>query len=148
MADLVTVTNVKTDLSVCLDIIGFQDYLKRLRLVDDSIILSLNSTVTTCSNPKDEESNISNCKRLHEQLKQAYESRDQIIHACLNLAEGKVSQFKEANEGAAGDANSIKEFKRNQTRLRMMQKELTVEQIIQDRSMKALQERCRRYVSF
>lgn len=141
-------SNIKFDQSICLDIIGFQDYLKRLRLVDDSIILKLNTTVTTSSDQKEEESNIANCKGLHNQLRAAYESRDKVIHSCLTAAESDVLQLKEAKDKDGSDLNLIKDLKRNQTRLRMIQKELSVEQIIQDRSLKALHERCRRYLSF
>lgn len=132
----------------CQDIIGLQEHLKRLRSVDDSIILNLNTTVLTTSFQKDIEQNIKNCKALHEQLNQAYESRNKIINICLADADAKVAQLIEAKQQNYSDLTVQKELKRQQTKQRMIRKEVTVEEIIQDRSLKALQERCRRYVSF
>lgn len=144
---MANIASEKFDSATCQDIIGFQDYLRRLRTVDDTIILNLNTTVVTSLPDKDEQ-NTKSCNSLHDQLKKAYESRDKVIHVCLSEASAKVSQLKEAKQQNESDMNVQKEFKRHQTRLRMIEKELTVEQIIQDRSLKALQERCRRFVNF
>lgn len=138
-------TPASFNLAQCQDIIGFQEYLKRLRTVDDSIILNLNTTILTSSFQKDIEQNISNCKRFHDQLKDAYEARDKMIQSCLADADAKVAQYKEARKQNDSDLAVQKELRRQQTRQRMIQKEVTVEQIIQDRSLKALQERCRPY---
>lgn len=140
--------DVKIDPAICNDIIGFQEYLKKLRTVDDSIILNLNTTILTSSFQKDIEQNINNCKRFHEQLKDAYQARDKLIHVCLQDAEAKVKQLKVSKEQNDSDTNVQRDLRREQTRMRMIQKELTVEQIIQDRSLKALQERCRPYSTF
>lgn len=137
----------KFDINQCFDIIGFQDYLKRLRTVDDSIILNLNTKVTTTSTAQDELKNIANCKDFHRQIDEAHEVRHNSINKCLAAAEAKVSQLKEAKKQNESDINVQKELKRYQSRLRMLQNEITVEQIIQNRSIKALQERCRRYVN-
>lgn len=142
---MATSSNEKFDSLTCLDIIGFQDYLKRLRSVDDSIILNLNTTVVSSA---DDSKNIANCKRFHDQLTGGYASRDKAVHVCLDEAKAKVAQLKEAKQQNESDINVQKELKRHQTRLRMIEKELTVEQIIQDRSLKALHERCRRYGNF
>jgi len=134
--------------SACQDIIGFQEYLKRLRTVDDTIVLNLNSTVATSSLQRNDEQNIASCKDFHNQLKRAYDSRDKLINVCLAEADARVSALKEAKNQNESDMNVQKELRRHQNRLRMIQKEVTVEQIIQERSLKALQERCRRYLSF
>jgi len=136
-------TSSNFNIAQCQDILGFQEYLKRLRTVDDSIILNLNTTILTSSFQKDIEQNVSNCNRFHQQLKEAYEERDRLIQACLSDAEAKVAELKAASNQSEPDLAIQKELRRQQTRQRMIQKEVTVEQIIQDRSMKALQERCR-----
>lgn len=134
--------------SLCQDIIGFQDYLKRLRTVDDSIILNLNTRILTSSSKQDELQNTENCKRFHDQLIEAYQSRDRCIKACLADAESKLTELKKAREANGSDLDVQKHLRREQTKMRMMQKETVVEEIIQDRSLKALQERCRRYINF
>lgn len=139
---------VKFTPAVCQDIIGFQDLLKRLRTIDDSIIINLNTAISTSSFQKDIDQNIANCRRFHDQLKDAYVSRDQCITSCLADAEAKVAELKKAKQENESDTNVQKLLKREQTRQRMIQKEIIVEQIIQDRSLKALQERCRRYGNF
>lgn len=143
---MATAQKTNNDLKVCQDIIGLQEHLKQLRSVDDSIILNLNTTILTSSFQKDIEQNVNNCKKFHEQLKEAYASRDKLIHGCLADAEAKV-QILKAQVGEPLDLNIQRELRREQTRMRMMQKEITVEQIIQDRSLKALQERCRTYLT-
>lgn len=141
-------TEVKFTPAVCQDIGNFQDYLKRLRTVDDSIILKLNTTILTTSFQKDIEQNITNCKQFHDQLAEAYKRRDNCIQTCLAEAEAQVRNLKEAKRQNESDTNVQKQLRREQTKQRLLQKEMIVEEIIQDRSMKALQERCRRYVSF
>lgn len=138
----------KFSLATCLDISGFEDYLKRLRTVDDSIILKLNTTILTSSFQKDIEQNISNCKRFHEELREAYANRDQCINTCLADASRRVAELKAAKEKNLSDSNVQKELRREQTKKNMLQREIIVEEIIQDRSLKALQERCRRYGNF
>lgn len=134
--------------AACQDIIGFQELLKRLRTVDDSIILKLNSIIPTTSSQKDIEQNVANCQRFHDELKQAYASRDKCITTCLADAEAKVAKLKELKLKNESDTDVQRSLRREQNRQRMIQKELTVEQIIQDRSLKALQERCRRFGNF
>lgn len=138
-------SNGKFDPITCLDIIGFQDYLKRLRKFDDIIISNLNTTVVISDK---NEVNISNCKRFNDQLQNAYSYRDQAIHACLDDAKAKVSQLKEARQKNESDLIIQEELKRHQTRLKKIERELSFEQIIQDRSLKALHDRCRRYITF
>lgn len=135
----------KFDPITCLDIIGFQDYLKRLRRVDDTIISNLNSTLDINDN---DGVNISKCKLFNGQLLKAYEDRDHAIHICFDNAKAKVDQLKEAKQKNESDLGIQEELKRHQTRLRKIEKELSFEPIIQDRSLKALHDRCRRYVNF
>lgn len=143
-----TSSDEKFNPTICHNIQGFQEYLKRLRTVDDSIILNLNTTILTSSFQKDIEQNISNCTRFHNQLKEAYETRNKLIQSCLSDADTKLNALKETKKQNESDIRVQKELRREQTRQRMIQKELTVEEIIQDRSLKALQERCRQYVNF
>lgn len=132
----------------CFDILAFEEYLKSLRSIDDSIITNLNSTVLTSSFQQNDVENATKCTSLHNQLLGAYESRDKIINTCLAEARTRVSQLKETRDNNDSDLKVKKELKSHQTRLRMIEKELGIEQIIQNRSLKALQERCRRYVNF
>lgn len=141
-------SEVKFNPTLCQDIIGFQDHLKRLRTVDDSIILNLNTRIVTSSSHQDNLQNIENCKRFHEQLLEAYKTRDKCIQDCIADAESKLAELKKARDANNSDLEVQKHLRREQTKLRMMQKETVVEEIIQDRSLKALQERCRRYINF
>lgn len=140
--------DVKFNIARCRDIIGLQEYLKRLRTIDDNIISTLNSTILTSSFQKDIDQNIKNCKIFHDQLNKAYEDRDKVIQSCLADADAKLKEIGEAKNQNESDMNVQKEFKRQQTRQRMIRNELMVEQIIRDRSLKALQERCRPYGNF
>lgn len=137
----------KFDISTCQDISALKDYLKRLRSVDDLIVNKLNATILTTSFQKDEQQNVNNCINFNKQLQEAYASREKVIHTCLTDAEERVAGLKKAREANESDSGVQKEFKRQQTNLKILQKETSNETIIKDRSLKALHEKCMRYIN-
>lgn len=139
--------NEKFDLSSCQDIQAFKDYLRRLRSIDDLIVNKLNATVLPTSLQKDKQQNVDHCINFNKQLQEAYESREKVIQDCLTDAEERVVSLKKAKDESQSDSNVQKELKRYQTNLKMLQKEVSSEKIIRDRSLKALHEKCMRYIN-
>lgn len=135
------------DSAKCLNIKGFKDYMNRLRTIDNTIITNLNAAIQT-STQKEVTYYITNCKSFHEQLMDAYKSRDHVINTCLAEATGKISELKELSDHDDSNTTVQKELNRHKTRYSLIQNELAVEQRAQERSLNALQEKCRRYVDF
>lgn len=135
------------DSAKCLNIKGFKDYMNRLRTIDNTIITNLNAAIQT-STQKEVTYYITNCKSFHEQLMDAYKSRDHVINTCLSEANGKISELKELFDHDDSNTTVQKELNRHKTRYSLIQNELAVEQRAQERSLNALQEKCRRYVDF
>lgn len=141
-----TSSNNSFDKVTCQDPTAFKEYIKRLRTVDDTIIFNLNTELCTPQSQSDVDRNKEHCKEFRDQLNKAYETRNKVFEICLAESEAKLKVAKSAQQQNESDLALLKEFKRAQTEHRMMQKESTYEQAIQDRSLQVLRERCRRYM--
>ncbi|XP_019874035.2 protein MIX23 [Aethina tumida] len=127
----------------CPDISDFQDALKNLRKPEDIIVSTINDVIPTNSFHKDEENA---CKDLHAQLKEGHEKRDNLIKNCILVTTDRVKKLKEERELKTDDIQVNKLLKQEQTKLRMLQVELTVEELIRQRTLKVFNERCRKFL--
>ncbi|KAK5649829.1 hypothetical protein RI129_000858 [Pyrocoelia pectoralis] len=125
----------------CTDFSEFQETLKNMRRVDDIIINTLNSVIPTDSfNPDAAKA----CKDLHNQLVEGNRNRKNAITKCINVSAERLKQLREQRD----TDQSLKPknlLRAEQTKLRMLQVELSVEDLVEERSSKVFQERCRRY---
>lgn len=125
----------------CSDFSEFQETLKNMRRVDDIIINTLNSVIPTDSfNPDAAKA----CQDLHNQLVEGNRNRKTAITRCINVSAERLKQLREQR----GTDESLKPknlLRAEQTKLRMLQVELSVEDLVEERSSKVFQERCRRY---
>ncbi|KAF5285404.1 hypothetical protein FQA39_LY16658 [Lamprigera yunnana] len=125
----------------CSDFSEFQETLKNMRRVDDIIINTLNSVIPTDSfNPDAAKS----CKGLHNQLVEGNNKRKEAIKKCINISAENLKLLREQRESD----NSLKTnntLRAEQTKLRMLQVELSVEDLVEQRSSKVFMERCRKY---
>ncbi|CAH1799953.1 unnamed protein product [Owenia fusiformis] len=128
----------------CEDFMGFQEGLKKMRLIDDRITNALNTSVPTISfsNKVD---GTKQCKHLYEQLNASYDDREQRIKHCLKVTSEKVEELRKQKQLHGDDLQVAKLLRKEQTKLRLMQGELGVEGIIRERSLKLFYERCRDY---
>ncbi|KAB0790814.1 hypothetical protein PPYR_15182, partial [Photinus pyralis] len=119
--------------------------LKNMRRVDDIIINTLNSVIPTDSfNPDAAKA----CKDLHNQLVEGNQHRKSAITKCINLSAEKLKHFREQRDTDPSTDQSLKSrnlLRAEQTKLRMLQVELSVEDLVEERSSKVFQERCRKY---
>lgn len=120
----------------------FQDTLKKMRLIDDKIIYMLNTTIPTESFKGQVDANVQ-CKDLFHQIESEHIQRKQAITNCLNVAKEKVMHLKTMKDN--GDENPIlmKNLRKEQTTLRLLQSELNIEEVIRKRTMQVYYERCR-----
>ncbi|XP_063700767.1 protein MIX23 [Culicoides brevitarsis] len=132
----------------CSDFLQFQEYLKKLRDVDDKLVYALNVSIPTQSF-KGQENPEANCKDLYQKLRQGYDYRQQAIKKCIVAQANQVKVLKDArdkqNDADSFDMQLDKNFKAEQRKLRLLQAELNVEDILREKSFKMFNERCRTF---
>ncbi|XP_058464824.1 protein MIX23 isoform X1 [Malaya genurostris] len=130
----------------CGDFSQFQEKLKQMRDLDDKIIYALNTSLPTESFKGQVDPGMK-CRDLHQQLQIGYNHRQEAIKNCIVLCADNVKQLKDKREESKDDVALNKQFKTEQRKLRLLQAELSVEDIIRERTQKAFRERCRLFVN-
>uniref|UniRef100_A0A668RKY0 Protein MIX23 n=1 Tax=Oreochromis aureus TaxID=47969 RepID=A0A668RKY0_OREAU len=126
----------------CEDYSMFQEVLKVMRTIDDRIVHALNTTVPTVSFSGKVDAT-QTCKQLYESMMEAHLSRDKAIKACIAQTSEVVGQLREQRAKDNENMALIKQLRKEQTKLKLMQSELNVEEAVNDRSLKVVNERCR-----
>ncbi|XP_016055415.1 PREDICTED: coiled-coil domain-containing protein 58 isoform X2 [Miniopterus natalensis] len=120
----------------------FLELLKVMRTIDDRIVHELNTTVPTASFAGKIDAS-QTCKQLYESLMEAHASRDRFIKNCIAQTSSVVKHLREEREKNLDDLTLLKQLRKEQTKLKWMQSELNVEEVVNDRSWKVFNERCR-----
>ncbi|XP_059183017.1 protein MIX23 isoform X1 [Centropristis striata] len=126
----------------CEDFSMFQEVLKVMRTIDDRIVHSLNTTVPTVSFSGKVDAT-QTCKQLYESMMEAHLTRDKAIKSCIAQTSVVVGQLREERAKDSENLALIKQLRKEQTKLKLMQSELNVEEVVNDRSLKVFRERCR-----
>ncbi|KAH0628601.1 hypothetical protein JD844_009957 [Phrynosoma platyrhinos] len=126
----------------CEDFAEFQELLRVMRTIDDRIVHELNTTVPTASFVGKIDAS-QTCKELHQSLAEAHESRDRIIKSCIAQTSSVVKTLQEERKKSLENITLLKRLRKEQTKLKLMQSELNVEEVVNDRSWKVFNERCR-----
>ncbi|EDW70841.1 coiled-coil domain-containing protein 58 [Drosophila novamexicana] len=127
----------------CFDFLGFQEALRKMRDVDDKIIYALNALPTESF--KGQVNSESTCRDLYAKLQQSHLARQTNIRNCITLSATTLKKLREQREAQPNDVDTDSQFKAEQRKLRVLQAELNVEDIIKERTYKAFNERCRTY---
>jgi hypothetical protein len=137
----------------CGDFLAFQEQLIRARKIDDNIVYMLNSSLPSESFAgaegnskltKEVKEPTNQCRTLWTQLLDTHHDRKLAIERCIqNQGDLLISLKKQRDDGDSSVL--INTLKKEQRKLRLMQSELNVEEVIRDRSNKIFQERCRRF---
>ncbi|XP_067896908.1 protein MIX23 isoform X5 [Heterodontus francisci] len=77
------------------------------------------------------------------QLKQAHASRDKAIKTCINQTSSRLNKLREERNKDMDNLTLLKRLRKEQTNLKLMQSELNVEEVVNDRSWKVFKDRCR-----
>ncbi|XP_046374349.1 protein MIX23-like [Haliotis rufescens] len=131
-----------SDEVTCDDFLGFQEALKKWRFIDDRIVYALNTSLPTASFAG-EVNATSQCKHLYEQLAETYDGREQAIKKCVRTVSSVVGDLQNQKKNDPDNAEIMKRLSKERTKLRLMQSELNIEEVLRDRSMKVFYERCR-----
>jgi hypothetical protein len=94
----------------------FQEVLKKMRDVDDKIIYSLNTSLSTESF-KGKIDRESNCKELYGQLHKIHQHRREAIKECILVAAHDVKKLREEKERDMGNPKLDKKFKYEQRKV-------------------------------
>ncbi|XP_045461441.1 protein MIX23 [Harmonia axyridis] len=125
----------------CGDFSEFQEAIKNMRKFDDIIVNTLNSVIPTDSfHPNGEKS----CKELYAQLQEGSIKRESTIKNCITITADKVRKLKNQREHS-DDISLSKTLRAEQTKLRMLQVELSVEDLVGQRTSKVFNDKCRKY---
>ncbi|XP_071819774.1 protein MIX23-like isoform X1 [Apostichopus japonicus] len=128
----------------CEDFLQFQEHLKSMRSIDDKIIYALNTSVPTKSF-KGQINATDTCKSLYEDMSKSYSERDNAIRKCISEVSGHVRTCKAARDKDPDDLQAIKNLRNTQAKLRLMQSELNIEEVVKERSIKVFHEKCRNH---
>uniref|UniRef100_A0A3B4ZFJ5 Protein MIX23 n=1 Tax=Stegastes partitus TaxID=144197 RepID=A0A3B4ZFJ5_9TELE len=132
----------------CEDFSMFQEVLKAMRTIDDRIVHALNTTVPTVSFSGKVDAT-QTCKQLYESMMEAHLSRDKAIKACIAQTSEVVGHLREERAKDSENLALIKQLRKDLIWLHtdlgkeLMQSELNVEEVVNDRSLKVFNERCR-----
>ncbi|XP_054858777.1 protein MIX23 [Eublepharis macularius] len=126
----------------CEDFAEFQELLRVMRTIDDRIVHELNTTVPTASFAGKVDAS-QTCKELHQSLSEAHTSRERLIKSCIAQTSNVVKVLQEERKTSLEDIDLLKRLRKEQTKLKLMQSELNVEEVVNDRSWKVFNERCR-----
>ncbi|KFM56799.1 Coiled-coil domain-containing protein 58, partial [Stegodyphus mimosarum] len=128
----------------CDDLSAFQETLRMMRKIDDNIVHALNTTIPTASFA--EKASVTNqCEDLYKQLIHSYERREQAIKKCIDVTAKEVQTLKDKRSSDPDNFELLKQLRKVQTKFRLMQNELNIEEVVKDRSLKVFYERCRFY---
>ncbi|XP_077365497.1 protein MIX23 isoform X2 [Festucalex cinctus] len=119
----------------CEDFSMFQEVLKLMRTMDDRIIHALNTTIPTASF-SGKVNATQTCKQLYDSMVEAHLNRDKAIKECITHTSEVVGHLREARSKDSADMALIKQLRKEQTKLKLMQSELNVEEVVNDRSLK------------
>ncbi|KAG7213021.1 hypothetical protein KM043_002356 [Ampulex compressa] len=126
----------------CSDFLEFQDALQKMRQIDDKIIYMLNTTIPTESF-KGQRDATTQCKDLYEQIQVSHKQREEAITKCQETSRNRVKQLKNQRDNGEETPELIKTLRKEQNKLRMLQSELNVEEVVKTRTTNAYYERCR-----
>ncbi|XP_018396078.1 PREDICTED: coiled-coil domain-containing protein 58 isoform X2 [Cyphomyrmex costatus] len=120
-----------------------EDMLRRMRQIDDKIIYMLNTTIPTESF-KGQMDPTTQCKDLFQQIESEHKQRTQAITRCVDITKQKVIQLKDLREKNGNENPTlIKNLRNEQTKLRLLQSELNIEEVVKKRTIQVYYERCR-----
>ncbi|XP_068122372.1 protein MIX23 [Hyperolius riggenbachi] len=126
----------------CEDFTEFQEILRVMRSIDDRIVYELNTTIPTVSFAGKVDAG-QTCKQLYESLREAHTSREKAIKHCISQSSSTVNRLQQERRKDADNLPLTKQLRKEQTKLKLLQSELNVEEVVNDRSWKIFHERCR-----
>ncbi|RIB05937.1 caffeine-induced death protein 2 [Gigaspora rosea] len=127
---------IEVDSSICYNLTYFKDLMKEYRKIDDNIILRMNTTDTHSEQA---------CAEFFKQLTKAYSKRGQIINRCLKIIDQELEKKQKALADDPYDNDLKNQMFVEESKRRMISNEITVEEIVRDRSLTVFKNKCRMF---
>lgn len=115
-----------------------------MRILDDKIVYALNTSIPTESFQSKVDAT-SACEDLYYQIQKGHTEREDIIKNCIMTTADSVKKLKAVKEAQPSDFEILKNLKAEQKKLRLLQTELSVEEVIKEKTTKLFTEKCRSY---
>ncbi|KAI7861619.1 caffeine-induced death protein 2 [Spinellus fusiger] len=120
--------------TTCFNFSFFKDTMKELRRVDDNIVPRLNST--------DVHSEAA-CAEFFKELATSYAKREEAINYCLKTMDTAIeNKYKKLQEDPE-DYEVQSSLYSDESKRRMVANELTVEDIVRERTLQVFKSKCR-----
>lgn len=122
----------------CLDLLAFQDMLSKFRQIDDKILFELNTALPSKSFEKNVDRG-EKCHLIYKELLTMRAKRMSLIQRCVDENQAYIARLREKHAPLGNVRNA-------QNTLRVIRSEMDVEGIINERSEKAVHDRCRTFL--
>lgn len=122
----------------CSDLLAFQDALGKLRVIDDKILFELNCALPSNSFSANVDKG-EKCRQIYQKLINIREQRLKLIQRCVDLNQENVARLRKSDVSSG-------ELRLAQNTLRLIKSEMDVENIVNERSEKAVHDRCRTFL--
>ncbi|RUP48644.1 caffeine-induced death protein 2-domain-containing protein [Jimgerdemannia flammicorona] len=120
--------------SMCYNLSFFKELMKEYRRVDDNIMLRMNTTDTHSE---------SACAAIFTELANAYHKREDAVNYCLKVIDQELDRKNKKLEEDPEDHNLKSNIYTEESKRRMISNELTVEDIVRERSLQVFRNKCR-----
>ncbi|CAG8439342.1 13746_t:CDS:2 [Funneliformis caledonium] len=117
----------EVNVETCYNLSYFKDLMKEYRKIDDNIMLRMNTTNTHSE---------AACADFFKQLSDAYQKRERILDA-------ELEKKQKALDDDPFDNNLKNQMFVDESKRRMINNELTVEDIVRERSLSVFKNKCR-----
>nr|XP_037868915.1 coiled-coil domain-containing protein 58 isoform X2 [Bombyx mori] len=115
-----------------------------MRILDDKIVYALNTSIPTESFKAKIDATAA-CHDLYSQIRTGHSERENVIKNCILATAESVKKLKAVKEEKPNDLEVLRNLKAEQKKLRLLQTELSVEEVIQEKTTKLFTEKCRSY---
>lgn len=115
-----------------------------MRILDDKIIYALNTSIPTESFKGQVDATVK-CKDLFHQIQTGHAQREVAIQKCINAAKDRVKDLKDRRDSGNEDPTIVKSLRKEQNKLRLLQSELNVEEVVKQQTVRVYSERCRSF---
>lgn len=112
--------------------------------MDDKIIYLLNTILPTDSF-RGQVDPTNQCKDLFQQIQTGHSQREIAIKKCLDISREKVKNLLSQKVDGNDDITLLKKISKEQKTLHLLQSELSVEEVVKNRTISAYNEKCRSY---
>ncbi|KAL3998013.1 Caffeine-induced death protein 2 family protein [Acanthocheilonema viteae] len=123
----------------CLDLLAFQDMLSKLRQIDDKILFELNTALPSESFSVNVDKG-EKCRSIYKKLLTMKVKRMNLIQHCIDENQANIARLRKEKLAPLGDIRNA------QNTLRAIRSEMDVESIVNERSEKAVHDRCRTFL--